>query len=120
MVSSSQTVQHGLSLSGTAGPVLRYLGGGAFSVSLSRHRVVGGLALGAFEVLGGCGFSTLTVDRIAHRWGVGLLAPLSTASLALRVGKVRLEAGGYLEYLWRWNASDYLLRGISIALRVNR
>ena len=120
LAGSSQTVQHGLSLSGTAGPVFRYLGKGAISATLSRHRVVGGLSLGAFEILGGCGFSTLTVDRIGHHWGVGLLTPLTTASIALRLGTARVEAGGYMEYLWRWNANDFLVQGVSIALRVKR
>jgi hypothetical protein len=120
LAGSSQTVHHGLSLSGTAGPVFRYLGDGDVSATLSRHRVVGGLSLGAFEILGGCGFSTLTVDRITHRWGLGLLSPLTTASIALRLGTARLELSGYMEYLWRWNASDYFVRGISIAVRVKR
>jgi hypothetical protein len=120
LAGSSHTLQHGLSLSGTAGPVFRYLGDGAVSATLSRHRVVGGLSLGAFEVLGGCGFSTLTVDRIAHHWGFGLFTPLTTASMALRLGTARVEAGGYMEYLWRWNANDFLVQGVSVAFRFKR
>jgi hypothetical protein len=115
---SSQTVQHGLSLSGTSGPVVRYLGDGDVSLSLSRHRIVGGAALGRFEILGGFGFSTVTLDRIHEDWGIGLLAPLSTVSVAASIGRLRVECGGYLEYLWRWNAPDYFIRGVSLALRV--
>jgi len=118
--SSSQTTQRELSLSGTAGPVLRYLGDGSWSGTLSRHRVVGGPSLGPFQLLGGFGFSTLTVDHIDDHWGVGLLSPMSAASLAVQFGRVRMEAGGYVEYLWRWNGADYWLRGISLALRIQR
>ena len=119
-VSSSETIQSGLGLSGTAGPVFRYLGDGSWSGTLSRHRIVGGPSLGPLQLLGGFGFSTLTVDRIDDHWGVGLLSPMSTASLAAQLGRVRVEAGGYVEYLWRWNRADYWLRGISLALRVQR
>jgi hypothetical protein len=115
---SSQSVRHWLSLSGTSGPALRYFGDKNASFSLSRHRIVGGLALGPTEILGGFGFSTITIDRIASQWGIGLLAPMCTMSIAVRAGRLRVETGGYIEYLWRWNARDYVVRGISLSLRL--
>jgi hypothetical protein len=95
---------------------LRILPDDGWSLSLSRHIVVGGLVLGPVELFGGVGFSTITVDRLRGTWGYGLLSPLATAGASVTFGRIRIEARAQEEYLWRWDADDYWLRGLFVGI----
>jgi hypothetical protein len=105
-----------LLLHGRAELALRILPNDGWSFSLSRHIIVGGLALGPVELFGGAGFSTITVDHLRGTWSFGLLSPLATAGAAVVFGRLRLEARAEEEYLWRWTADDYWLRGIFVGI----
>ena len=106
-------------LIGTKQIPLRILDSKSFSVSLSRHLLRGGGVMGAFDVSGGFGFSTLTVDVVHADWSAGLLSPLATAGIGLRMGRVRLGFSGYVEYLWRWTADDIWVRGFSLTVALD-
>jgi hypothetical protein len=105
-----------LVLHGREEVALRIFPDDGWSASLSRHIIVGGLALGPLEVFGGAGFSTVSVDRLRGAWSFGLFSPLATAGAALRFGRVRIEARAEEEYLWRWTAPDYWLRGVMFGI----
>jgi hypothetical protein len=97
-------------------PALRILDSKSFALSILQ-RVYVALALGPLEPEVGGGFSTITVDVFHGAGSAELFSPRAEAGVWLHAGSVRVGVHAYGEYLWRWfGNTDYLLRGISIAV----
>lgn len=97
-------------------PALRVLDSKSFALSVMQ-RVFAGLALGPIEPELGAGLSTLTVDVFHGNFSAELFSPRAEAGLWVHLGKVRVGAHAYGEYLWRWLGNrDYLLRGVAFEL----
>lgn len=107
-------------LEGSASLAVRVFDAKSYSVSLPRHVLTGGIAFGPVEPFAGFGFSLMTIDYIHKHFGFGLLSPMATTGIGLKLGPLHITARGYVEYLWRWTAPDYVVRGVSVTLATVR
>ena len=99
--------------------ILRIVDDKSFSWSLFHQDLGGGMMIGPFEPEVGIGLSLLTADIFHAEPSIQLLTPRVQAGLGIHVGRVRVEVKAHAEYLWRWFGPDYLVRGITLGLRLD-
>lgn len=99
--------------------LLRILDDKSFSWSLFHQDLGGGLRIGPFEPEVQIGLSVLTADIFHAEPSIQLFTPRVAAGLGLHLGRIRVDLKAHSEYLWRWFGPDYLVRGITLGLRLD-
>lgn len=99
--------------------ILRIINDKSFSWSLFHQDLGGGLLIGPFEPEAGIGLSLLTADIFHAEPSIQLFTPRVSAGLGIHVGKIRVDLKAHAEYLWRWFGPDYLIRGITLGIRLD-
>lgn len=89
----------------------------AWSVLMTS--MAGGMVIGPFEPEVRVGMSLLTLDVFRGSYSAEMLSPRVSAGIGMHLGKIRLDFQTHSEYLWRWFGPDYLIRGVSIGLRLD-
>lgn len=92
----------------------------SFAWSLFHQELGGGLMLGPIEPEVRIRLSLLTADIIHADPSIQLFTPGVSAGFGIHVGKIRLDIKAHSEYLWRWFGPDYLIRGVTIGLRLDQ
>jgi hypothetical protein len=101
--------------------LLRVVDDKSFSWGVFHQELGGGLMLGPFEPEVRLRLSVLTVDVMHAEPSIQLLgAPGVSAGFGLHLGKIRLDIKAHSEYLWRWFGPDYLIRGVTIGIRLDQ
>jgi hypothetical protein len=106
-------------LVGHAKTLLRIIDDKSVSWALYHHELGGGLMLGPLEPEVRIRLGALTADIIHAQPSIQLLTPGASAALGLHFGNLRIEFRGNVDYLWRWFGPDYVLRSITIGLRLD-
>jgi hypothetical protein len=106
-------------LSGYQDMHLRVLDSKTFVFSLLTTQMGAGLRVGPFEPEARVGFSILTLDVFHGHYSAEMLSPRVGAGIGIHLGKIRLDIATHSEYLWRWFGPDYLIRGVSLGLRLD-
>ena len=99
--------------------ILRILDDKSFSWSIFHQDLGGGLMLGPIEPEAGIGLSVLTADIFHAEPSIQLLTPRVSAGIGIHAGRFRVDIKGHAEYLWRWFGPDYLIRGITLGIRLD-
>ena len=106
-------------LTGHLKTLFRVIDSKSFSWSIFQQELGGGLKLGPFEPEVRVRLGLLTADVIHAQPSVQLFTPGVAVGAGIHVGKIRLDIKAHSEYLWRWFGPDYLVRGITIGLRLD-
>ncbi len=99
--------------------LLRIVDAKSFSWSLFHQELGGGLILGPIEPEVRIRLSILSADIFHAEPSIQLLSPGVSAGFGVHVGKIRLDIKAHSEYLWRWFGPDYLIRGVTIGIRLD-
>jgi hypothetical protein len=101
-----------------SGLTLRGLDSASFALSYVQWVSVA-LSLGPIEPDVRAGFSIATVDVFHGNWSAELLSPRVSGGTWLRLGKLRVGAHAFSEYLWRWLGNgDVFVRGALVSLQI--
>jgi hypothetical protein len=98
---------------------LRVFGAKSAAWSILTQQLAVGLYVGPFEPEVRIGGSLLTVDVFEGDYSFEALTPRVAAAVGIHLGKIRLDIATHSEYLWRWFGPDYLIRGVSLGLRLD-
>jgi hypothetical protein len=104
---------------GTQKTLFRVLSARSFSWSLFQQELGGGLILGPFEPEVRFGVSVLTADTIRGDLSAQFFSPRASVGMGLHLGRIRLDIKAHTEYLWRWFGPDYVLRGLTLGVRLD-
>ncbi len=107
-------------LVGALKTVFRIVDDKSFSWSLFHQELGGGIKIGPFEPEVRLRLSVLTADIFHADPSIQLMSPGISAGFGIHVGKIRLDIKAHSEYLWRWFGPDYLIRGVTIGLRLDQ
>jgi hypothetical protein len=100
-----------------SGLTLRELDAKSFALSYVQY-VSLGLSLGPIEPEVRAAFSIATVDVFHGNWSAELFSPRVSTGVWLRLGKLRVGAHAFSEYLWRWlGDGDVFVRGALVSLQ---
>lgn len=99
--------------------ILRIIDDKSFSWSLFHQDLGGGMMIGPFEPEAGIGLSILTADIFHAEPSIQLLTPRVSAGVGIHAGRFRVDVKAHAEYLWRWFGPDYLIRGITLGIRLD-
>ena len=99
--------------------ILRILDDKSFSWSLFHQDLGGGIMIGPIEPEVGIGLSLLTADIFHAEPSIQLFTPRVQAGIGIHLGAFKVSVMGHAEYLWRWFGPDYLVRGITLGLRLD-
>jgi hypothetical protein len=91
----------------------------SFSWSLFNQDLGVGAMLGPIEPELRLGLSVLNLDIFHAEPSISLFSPRVTAGFGVHIGKIRVDIKAHSEYLWRWFGPDYLIRGVTIGLRLD-
>jgi hypothetical protein len=101
-----------------SGLTLRVLDSASFALSYLQYVSVG-LSIGPVEPDVRAAFSIATIDVFHGNWSAELLSPRVSAGAWLRLGKLRLGAHAFSEYLWRWlGDGNVFVRGAVLSLQI--
>jgi hypothetical protein len=100
--------------------VFRIIDDKSFSWSLFNQELGGGMMIGPIEPEVRMGLSTLNLDIFHAEPSVSLFSPRVVAGVGIHLGKIRVDIKAHTEYLWRWFGPDYLIRGITIGIRLDQ
>jgi hypothetical protein len=101
-----------------SGLTLRVLDSASFALSYVQYVSVG-LSIGPVEPDVRAAFSIATIDVFHGNWSAELLSPRVSAGAWLRLGKLRVGAHAFSEYLWRWlGDGDVFVRGALLSLQI--
>jgi hypothetical protein len=98
---------------------LRAFDSKSFALSILTTHMGAGLTLGPIEPEVRIGAGLVTVDVFHGDYSIEALSPRVAAGVGLHLGKIRLDIATHSEYLWRWFGKDYLIRGVSLGLRLD-
>jgi hypothetical protein len=107
-------------LTGHLKTLLRVIDDKSFSWSVFHQEFGGGLMLGPLEPEVRIRLSILSADIIHAEPSVQFFTPGVSAGVGIHMGKFRLDIKAHSEYLWRWFGPDYLIRGVTIGLRLDQ
>jgi hypothetical protein len=107
-------------LTGHLKTLFRVIDDKSFAWSVFHQELGGGIMIGPFEPEVRIRLSVLTADVMHAQPSVQLFSPGVSAGVGIHVGKFRLDIKAHSEYLWRWFGPDYLIRGITIGLRLDQ
>lgn len=107
-------------LAGHQKTLLRVIDDKSFSWSLYHQELGGGIVIGPFEPEVRIRLSILTADIMHGQPSAQLFTPGVSAGVGIHAGKIRLDIKAHSEYLWRWFGPDYLVRGVTIGLRLDQ
>jgi hypothetical protein len=113
------TPQKPFFLVGRQRTIFRIIDDKSFSWSLFHQDLGGGMTIGPFEPEATIGLSVLTADIFHAEPSIQLFTPRVAAGIGIHLGPFRLDVKGHAEYLWRWFGPDYLVRGITLGLRLD-
>lgn len=99
--------------------LLRILDDKSFSWSLFHQDLGGGIMIGPIEPEAGIGLSLLTADIFHAEPSIQLFTPRVMAGIGIHVGALKVSLMAHAEYLWRWFGPDYLVRGITLGIRLD-
>lgn len=108
-----------LYLAGFQSTLLRVIDSKSFSWSVFHQELIAGARIGPFEPEVRLGLGVLTADVFRAEWSAQLLTPRVSAGVGMRLGKIRVDLKAHSEYLWRWFGPDYVIRGVSLGLRLD-
>lgn len=98
--------------------VFRAFDSKSYHVSFSSDMATG-IGWGPFELETRIGLNAINVGAFHGDWSAELLSPRVSAAAALHVWRIRVDIQAHSEYLWRWFGNDYLVRGITLGLRID-
>lgn len=98
--------------------VFRAFDSKSYHVSLSTDFATG-VYYGPFELESSIGLNIVNVSAFHDQWSGDLLSPRVSAAAAVHVWRFRVDIQAHSEYLWRWFGNDYLVRGITLGLRLD-
>lgn len=78
-----------------------------------------GVALGPLELESRIGLNVINIGAFHGDWSGELLSPRVSAAAAVHVWRFRVDIQAHSEYLWRWFGNDYLVRGVTLGLRLD-
>jgi hypothetical protein len=117
---STSTAAYGpFYVAGSGRTILRSLDAKSFAWSIYHQDLAGGLRLGPLEPEARFGVSVLTVDVFRAEWSAELLSPRVSFGVGVHIGRVRVDVRAHAEYLWRWFGPDYLVRGLTLGVRLD-
>ncbi len=120
LVGSTTTTPWGpFFLTGLQQTHFRWLDSKSFAWTVLASYLGVGARIGPLEPEVRIGLGLLTIDAFHGQWSGELLTPRVTAGLGLHAGKIRVDIQAHSEYLWRWFGPDYLIRGVSLGLRLD-
>jgi hypothetical protein len=99
--------------------LFRVLDDKSFSWSIFHQDLGGGIMIGPLEPEITIGLSILTADIMHAEPSIQLLSPRVSGGLGLHLGRFRVDLKGHAEYLWRWFGPDYLIRGVTLGVRLD-
>lgn len=99
--------------------ILRIVDDKSFSWSIFHQDLGGGIIIGPFEPEATIGLSILTADIFHAEPSIQLLTPRVAAGVGMHLGRIRIDVKAHAEYLWRWFGPDYLMRGITLGIRLD-
>jgi hypothetical protein len=106
-------------LTGMQAMHLRAFDAKSFSWTLLGSHLAGGMRIGPLEPEVRIGLGLVTADVFHGEYSAQLLTPRVAAGAGIHVGQIRLDIQTHSEYLWRWFGPDYLIRGVSVGLRLD-
>lgn len=113
------TIEKPFYLAGRQRTIFRIIDDKSFSWSLFHQDLGGGLMIGPLEPEAMIGLSVLTADIFHAEPSIQLFTPRVTAGFGIHLGPFRVDLKAHAEYLWRWFGPDYLIRGITLGLRLD-
>ncbi len=99
--------------------IFRVINDKSFSWSLFNQDLGGGMMIGPIEPEVRLSLSVLNLDIFHADPNVSLFSPRVMAGVGVHLGKIRVDIKAHTEYLWRWFGPDYLIRGVTIGLRLD-
>lgn len=106
-------------LTGMQAMHLRAFDAKSFAWTLLGSHLAAGVRLGPIEPEARIGLGLVTVDVFHGEYSAELLTPRVAAGVGIHLGQIRLDIETHSEYLWRWFGPDYLIRGVSVGLRLD-
>ena len=98
--------------------VLRAFDSKSYHVSFSSDMATG-IAWGPLELESRIGINAISIGAFHGDWSGELLSPRASVAAAFHAWRIRVDIQAHTEYLWRWFGSDYLVRGVTIGLRID-
>lgn len=78
-----------------------------------------GVYFGPLELESRFGLNLVNLGAFHGDWSAELLSPRVSVAAALHAGPFRVDIQAHSEYLWRWFGNDYLVRGVTLGLRLD-
>ena len=105
-------------LAGIIRSQFRWFDSSSFALSPLQNMAMVGLRLGPIEPEARLGFSLATFDVFHSAYSFEMLSPRVEGGFGLRLGRFRVSAHGFSEYLWRWWGSSYFEKGVAFEVRL--
>lgn len=105
-------------LAGVIRTQFRYFDSKSFALSPIQNLALVGIRLGPIEPEVRVGFSLVTLDVFHGAYSFEMFSPRVEGGLGLRLGRVRVGAHAFSEYLWRWIGDSYFEKGLAFELRL--
>jgi len=105
-------------LAGHHKAVLRAFDSKSFGGSLASDFATGAY-LGPIEIESRIGINLVNLSAFHGQWSADLLSPRVSVAAAVHVWRFRVDIQAHSEYLWRWFGNDYLVRGVTLGLRLD-
>ena len=115
----STTPKRPFFLVGHVKTLLRVLDDKSFSWAIFHQELGGGLILGPFEPEVRFRLSAITADIMHAQPSFQLLSPGVGAGVGIHLGRFRVDLRANVDYLWRWFGPDYVVRGITLGIRLD-
>lgn len=78
-----------------------------------------GAYLGPIEIESRVGLNFVNLGAFHGEWSAELLSPRVSVAAAVHLWRFRVDIQAHSEYLWRWFGNDYLVRGVTLGLRLD-
>lgn len=90
----------------------------SYHTSLTSEMATG-VFWGPLEVESRIGLNLVNLGAFHGEWSAELLSPRVAVAAAVHLWRFRVDIQAHSEYLWRWFGTDYLVRGITLGLRID-
>lgn len=98
--------------------VFRAFDSKSYAVSMASDFATGAY-LGPVEIESRIGLNLVNVSAFHGQWSADLLSPRVSVAAAVHLWRFRVDIQAHSEYLWRWFGNDYLVRGVTLGLRLD-
>lgn len=98
--------------------VLRAFDSKSYAGSFSSDFATGAY-LGPIEIESRIGLNILNLSAFHGEWSADMISPRVSVGAAVHLWRFRVDIQAHSEYLWRWFGNDYLVRGVTLGIRLD-